>query len=102
MIIDTSYEKHGDNYTPISLVPLPFKSIRRPFPSNVPHVFENMGTIYEIPRTFSHLQCFNCKDFDHISFKCPSRALVIEERKHIIDEQLEDQVYKPKLEKFDD
>lgn len=48
------------------------------------------------------MQCFNYKDFDHISSECSSRALVIEEQKDVVDEQQEDQVYKPKFEKFDD
>jgi hypothetical protein len=48
------------------------------------------------------LQCFNCKGFGHISSNCPSRALVIEERENVIDGPLEDKVYEPKLEEFDD
>jgi hypothetical protein len=48
------------------------------------------------------LQCFNCKGFGHISTNCPSRALIIEEREDIVDGPLEDQVYEPKLDEFDD
>ncbi|XP_022880593.1 uncharacterized protein LOC111397857 [Olea europaea var. sylvestris] len=63
---------------------------------------DNEGKAPEISRTSSRLQCFNYKDFDHISSECSSRALVIEEQKDVVDEQQEDQVYKPKFEKFDD
>ncbi|KAF5463711.1 hypothetical protein F2P56_013855 [Juglans regia] len=45
---------------------------------------------------------FKCKGFGHISSNCPSRTLVIEEHEGVVDEPLEDQVYEPKLEEFDD
>lgn len=48
------------------------------------------------------MQCFNCKGFGHISSNCPSRALVLEERESREDGVLEDQVYEPKFEEFED
>lgn len=47
-------------------------------------------------------QCFNCKDFSHISSKYCCQALVIEERNNVIDEPLENIVYEPKLDDFGD
>lgn len=82
--------------------PPPVKSLLGPPPSNVLPVLENKGKAPEIPKTSSHLQCFNCKGFGHIASRFPSRALAIEERKDVEGESLEDQVYEPKFEEFDD
>ncbi|CAA2989752.1 V-type proton ATPase subunit a3 [Olea europaea subsp. europaea] len=75
------YRRCIDNHSSVSLAPLPLvKSLLGPPPSNVPPILENKGKIFETPRTSSsHLLCISCKDFDHISSKCPNRALVIEE-----------------------
>ncbi|XP_022847564.1 uncharacterized protein LOC111370094 [Olea europaea var. sylvestris] len=78
----------------------PYRS--RPPPSNTTPTSDSKGRGSEVSRTSSPLQCFNCKGFGHIASKCPSRALVLEEREGIVDEPLEDQVYEPKLEEFDD
>jgi hypothetical protein len=101
-ITRTSYGKRGDNRLSVTPAPtLPSRSLLGPPPSSFP-ARENKSKGPEIPKTFSRLQCFNCKGFGHISSNCPSRALVIEEREDVIDRPLEDQVYEPKLEEFDD
>ncbi|CAA2992118.1 disease resistance RPP13 1 [Olea europaea subsp. europaea] len=92
-----------DNHHLASLAPpLPVKSLLGPPPSNGSPILENQGRISETPRSSSHLLCVNCKDFGHISSKCTNRTLVMEERKNVINMSLEDLVYEPKLEDFDD
>lgn len=78
------------------------KSLLGPPPSNVLPALDNKDKASETSRTSSRLQCFNCKGFGHISSRCSSRALVIDERKDVVDETLEDQVYEPNFEEFDD
>ncbi|XP_022896340.1 uncharacterized protein LOC111410306 [Olea europaea var. sylvestris] len=98
----SSCRKCNGNHLSVSLAPLPpVKSLLGPPPSNVPPILENKGIICETSKT-SHLLYISCKDFGHISSKCPNRALVIEERKNAIEESLEDLAYGPKLEDFDD
>ncbi|XP_022867746.1 uncharacterized protein LOC111387423 [Olea europaea var. sylvestris] len=78
------------------------KSILGPPPSNTTPASDSKGRGSEVSRTSSRLQCFNCKGFGHIASKCPSRALVLDEREDIVVKPLEDQVYEPKLEEFED
>ncbi|XP_022889497.1 uncharacterized protein LOC111405037 [Olea europaea var. sylvestris] len=86
LVTKTPYGRRVDNHPFVSSVPPPpVKSLLGPPPSNVPPVLENKGKAPEIPKTFSLLQCFNCKGFGHIASRCPSRALVIEERKDVED-----------------
>lgn len=97
------YRTRSDTRTAVSSASTPFpKSILGPLPSTTTPVSDGKGKGPEVSRASSHLQCFNCKGFGHISSKCPSRALVIEEHEDIIDEPLEDQIYEPKMEEFGD
>lgn len=97
------YRRRIDNHSSVSLAPLPpVKSLLRPPPSNVLQILENRGKFFKIPGTSSHLLCISYKNFGHISSKCPNRALVIEERKDIIEESLKDQIFEPKFEECDD
>ncbi|CAI9757986.1 unnamed protein product [Fraxinus pennsylvanica] len=107
-VTETPFRSRGDNRTPVSSAPsstaptVPQKSILGPSPSKGPLVGKNKGRGPEIQRTSFRLQCFNCKGFDHISSNCLSRALVLEEHESREDGVLEDQVYKPKFEEFED
>ncbi|XP_022847654.1 uncharacterized protein LOC111370198 [Olea europaea var. sylvestris] len=98
----TPNRNRSDSRTTTSSASTPSpKSILGPPPSNTTLTLDSKGRGSELSRTSSRLQCFNCKGFGHISSKCPSRALVMEEHEGIVDEPLEDQVYEPKLEEFD-
>ncbi|XP_022849921.1 uncharacterized protein LOC111372015 [Olea europaea var. sylvestris] len=103
LVTRTSYRSRSDSRTATSSASTPSpKSILGPPPSNTTPTSDSKGRGSEVSRTSSRLQCFNCMGFGHIASKCPSRALVLEEREGIVDEPLEDQVYEPKLEEFDD
>ncbi|XP_022856383.1 uncharacterized protein LOC111377500 [Olea europaea var. sylvestris] len=103
LVTRTPYRSRSDSRTATSSASaLSPKSILGPPPPNPTPTSDSKGRGSEVSRTPSRLQCFNCKGFGHIASKCPSRALVLEEREGIVDEPLEDQVYEPKLEEYDD
>ncbi|XP_022891965.1 uncharacterized protein LOC111406828 [Olea europaea var. sylvestris] len=103
LVIRTQYKNRSDSRTATSSASTPSpNSILGLPPSNTTPTSDSKGRGSEVSRTSSRVQCFNCKGFGHISSKCPSRALVMEEPEGIVDEPLEDQVYEPKLEEFDD
>ncbi|XP_022859696.1 uncharacterized protein LOC111380384 [Olea europaea var. sylvestris] len=103
LVTRTPYRSRSDSRTATSSASTPSpKSILGPPPSNTTPTSDSKGRGSEVSRTSSPLQCFNCKGFGHIASKCPRRALVLKEHEGIVDEPLKDQVYKPKLEEFDD
>ncbi|XP_022841848.1 uncharacterized protein LOC111365525 [Olea europaea var. sylvestris] len=92
LVTRTPYRGRSDSRTATSSASTPSpKSILGPLPSSTTPTSDSKGRGSEVSRTSSRLQCFNCKDFGHIASKCPSRALVLEEREGIVDEPLEDQ-----------
>lgn len=103
LVTRTPYRNRSDSRTTTSSASTPSpKSILGPPPSNTTPASDSKGRGSEVSRTSSRLQCFNCKGFGHIASKFPSRALVLDEREDIVVEPLEDQVYEPKLEEFED
>ncbi|XP_022855428.1 uncharacterized protein LOC111376688 [Olea europaea var. sylvestris] len=78
------------NHHLASLAPPPsVKSLLGPPPSNGSSILENQGRISKTPRSSSNLLCVNCKDFGHISSKCPNRTLVMEKRKNTLPKTLD-------------
>lgn len=75
----------------IGVVQLPF---HHPKVNSSLYVYSMSTPIY------SHLQCFDCKCFFHISSNFSSRAPVIKEREDVVDGLLDVQLYE--LEEFDD
>ncbi|XP_022880942.1 uncharacterized protein LOC111398247 [Olea europaea var. sylvestris] len=92
LVTRTSYRNRSDSRTATcSASTSSPKSILGPPLSNTTPTSDSKGRGSEVSRTPFCLQCFNHKGFGHIASKCPSQALVLDEREGIVDEPLEDQ-----------
>ena len=45
----------------------------------------------------SRVKCFKCQGFGHVAAKCPTRPLVMFEKKEGDEDDLEEEVYEPDL-----